>query len=297
MVAIKQSAHETARIIKDINEIAFQTNLLALNAAVEAARAGDAGRGFAVVADEVRGLALRSKEAASRTEGLISTSVRQASDGESLAKHVDQQFAAIADGTAKVSAIVVDLASSARQQSAGIEQLEAAVSRVENVTQQNAASSEQSSSAATELSGQSEELASLVASFKLNEPGRPETHGARKSGGDQVAAAIAAHGMWKTHLVAAITTGSASVSVEDAGHDDRCRFGKWLHSTAELKSRAGFREVVDLHARFHTEASRVLQLALAARKDDARKLMDSGSVYTHTSAELTRALKTWSSSA
>ena len=82
MGKIKASAEGTSQIIKDINEIAFQTNLLALNAAVEAARAGDAGRGFAVVAEEVRSLALRSKEAANKTEALIRESVKQAVEGE-----------------------------------------------------------------------------------------------------------------------------------------------------------------------------------------------------------------------
>jgi methyl-accepting chemotaxis protein len=81
MGKIRASADSTSQIIKDINEIAFQTNLLALNAAVEAARAGDAGRGFAVVAEEVRALALRSKEAAQKTEGLIGESVRQSEQG------------------------------------------------------------------------------------------------------------------------------------------------------------------------------------------------------------------------
>jgi methyl-accepting chemotaxis protein len=79
-----------------VNEIALQTNLLALNAAVEAARAGEAGRGFAVVAEEVRSLALRSKQAASRTEDLIRESVRQAGEGEATTATVKDRFARIA---------------------------------------------------------------------------------------------------------------------------------------------------------------------------------------------------------
>jgi methyl-accepting chemotaxis protein len=296
MAAIRQGAQQTAQIIKDIDEIAFQTNLLALNAAVEAARAGDAGRGFAVVADEVRALALRSKEAAARTEALISTSVRQAGDGESVAKHVDLQFSAIASGTRKVTALVGELATAAKEQAARTGQLEAAVAQVESVTQQNAASSEQSSSAATELSAQSEELAALVASFSIGDAGARSGAAASALDRDaQIDAAVAAHGMWKTHLIAAITTGSATVKVEDAGHRDRCRFGKWLHGNAELRAHSGYPEIAELHAQFHAEAHKVLQLALAGKKGEARRLMASTSVYTQTSADLTRALRGWRS--
>jgi methyl-accepting chemotaxis protein len=168
MSKIKASAEGTSEIIKDINEIAFQTNLLALNAAVEAARAGEAGRGFAVVAEEVRSLALRSKEAATRTEALIRQSVREAGEGEVTASHVSEKLAEIASGVAKVTDIVADIAASAKEQAAGIDQVNKAVGQMDQVTQQNAANSEESSSAAAELSGQSEELAAMVGSFRLD---------------------------------------------------------------------------------------------------------------------------------
>ena len=168
MAKIKSSAEGTSQIIKDINEIAFQTNLLALNAAVEAARAGEAGRGFAVVAEEVRSLALRSKEAANKTEELIRDSVKQAVEGEATAAHVNAKLAEIATGVAKVSDIVAEITASAKEQSSGIEQVVKAVTEMDKVTQQNAANSEESSSAAAELSGQSEELASMVQTFQLD---------------------------------------------------------------------------------------------------------------------------------
>jgi methyl-accepting chemotaxis protein len=167
MGRIKASAEGTSQIIKDINDIAFQTNLLALNAAVEAARAGEAGRGFAVVAEEVRSLALRAKEAATKTEELIRQSVKEAGEGEVTAKHVAGKLGEIATGVSKVSDIVAEIASSAQAQSAGIEQVTGAVSEMDKVTQQNAASAEESSSAASELSGQAEELAAMVAAFQL----------------------------------------------------------------------------------------------------------------------------------
>jgi len=167
MTKIRASAEGTSQIIKDINEIAFQTNLLALNAAVEAARAGEAGRGFAVVAEEVRSLALRSKEAAMKTEVLIKESVRQAEEGEVTAKGVSTKLGEIVTGVTKVTDIVAEISASAKEQAGGIDQVNRAVTEMNKVTQQNAANSEESSSAAAELSSQSEELAAMIGAFQL----------------------------------------------------------------------------------------------------------------------------------
>jgi len=167
MGKIKASAEGTSQIIRDINDIAFQTNLLALNAAIEAARAGEAGRGFAVVAEEVRSLALRAKEAAMKTEGLIRESVRQAGEGESTARQVAGKLGEIVTGIGKVSDLVSEIAAAAKEQSGGIDQVSRAVTEMDKVTQQNAASSEESSSAASELSAQAEELAAMVGAFQL----------------------------------------------------------------------------------------------------------------------------------
>jgi methyl-accepting chemotaxis protein len=167
MGRIRASAEGTSQIIKDINEIAFQTNLLALNAAVEAARAGEAGRGFAVVAEEVRSLALRSKQAANRTEELIRQSVTEASEGEVTSKRVSAKLVEITGSVTKVTDIMAEIAATAGEQAKGIEQVNQAVGLMDKVTQQNAASSEQSSAAAAELSGQSSDLQALVQTFRL----------------------------------------------------------------------------------------------------------------------------------
>jgi methyl-accepting chemotaxis protein len=168
MGRIRTAAEGTSQIIRDINDIAFQTNLLALNAAVEAARAGEAGRGFAVVAEEVRSLALRAKEAATKTEELIRQSVKEATEGEVTAKHVAQKLGEIVQGVGKVTDIVSEIAATAKEQTSGIDQVNKAVTEMNKVTQQNAASAEESSSAASELSGQSEELAAMVGAFQLD---------------------------------------------------------------------------------------------------------------------------------
>ncbi len=167
MLQIRSAAEGTSQIIKDINEIAFQTNLLALNAAVEAARAGDAGRGFAVVAEEVRTLALRSKEAANKTEALIRESVRLTGDGDTTAKLVAAKLGEITTNVGKVTGIVSEIAAAADEQAAGIEQVTRAVAQMNHVTQQNAATAEESSSAASELAGQAETLGGMVGTFQI----------------------------------------------------------------------------------------------------------------------------------
>ncbi len=167
MEKIRASAEGTSQIIKDVTEIAFQTNLLALNAAVEAARAGEAGRGFAVVAEEVRSLALRSKEAAGKTEALIRTSVRHSGEGEAAAKVVAARLSDIAAAVSRVTAIVGELSEVAREQAGGAEEVTTAVGQMSAVTQHNAASSEESSAAAAELARQAEALAHVLASFQV----------------------------------------------------------------------------------------------------------------------------------
>ncbi len=167
MGRIRASAEGTSQIIKDINEIAFQTNLLALNAAVEAARAGEAGRGFAVVAEEVRSLALRSKQAANKTEELIRQSVDEAAQGEQTSKRVSDKLGEITGSVSKVTDIMAEIAAGASEQAKGIEQVNQAIALMDKVTQQNAASSEQSSAAAAELNSQSTDLHDLVATFQL----------------------------------------------------------------------------------------------------------------------------------
>jgi len=120
-----------------------------------------------VVAEEVRSLALRSKEAATKTEALIRESVKQAGEGEVTSREVAGKLGEIVAGIGKVSDIVSEIAAAAREQTTGIDQVTSAVAEMDKVTQQNAASAEQSSSAASELNGQAEELAAMVGSFKL----------------------------------------------------------------------------------------------------------------------------------
>ena len=160
---IKTSSDETAKIIKTIDEIAFQTNLLALNAAVEAARAGDAGKGFAVVAEEVRSLAQRSAEAAHNTSELLEGSQHNATHGVTVAEEVRSALDNIASIAGQVTGIVSEVSEATKQQAIGIDQISQALSRIERVTQANAARSEEAAAASQSLSSQSVELDETVA--------------------------------------------------------------------------------------------------------------------------------------
>jgi len=181
MSRIRESAESTSQIIKDINEIAFQTNLLALNAAVEAARAGDAGRGFAVVAEEVRSLALRSKDAAQRSEALIRQSVAQAGEGEERSRKVGAKLSEIGSNVAQVSEVVAQITRAAGEQAQSVEQVALAVKAIGDVTRQNASSAEESSAAAREMAHLADELARMVGSFRLEDGGDRSAAPARRS--------------------------------------------------------------------------------------------------------------------
>ncbi|HBA84718.1 MAG TPA: hypothetical protein DCZ95_11545 [Verrucomicrobia bacterium] len=160
---IKNSSVETAKIIKTIDEIAFQTNLLALNAAVEAARAGEAGKGFAVVAEEVRNLARRSAEAAKNTADLIEGAQKNSEQGVAVTSEVAQSLSGIKDAANKVATLIAEIAAATKEQSLGIDQVNAAVAEMDKVVQQNAANSEESASASKKLTSQAQELTAMVA--------------------------------------------------------------------------------------------------------------------------------------
>ena len=162
MDQIRESSDDIANIIKTIDEIAFQTNILALNAAVEAARAGEAGAGFAVVADEVRNLAQRAAAAAKETSGKIEGAISRSARGSDLNRKVSSSLGEIAARVREVDALVQEIAIASKEQSQGIGQVGTAISQMDKVTQGNAASAEESASAAEELNAQAHTLRGIV---------------------------------------------------------------------------------------------------------------------------------------
>ncbi len=165
MSGITASSHRIADIIGVIDGIAFQTNILALNAAVEAARAGEQGRGFAVVAAEVRTLAQRSAGAAKEIKQLITDSVSQVETGSALVDQAGRTMGEIVDSVKRVTDIMADISAASQEQSAGIEQVNQAITQMDEGTQQNAALVEEAFAAAQSMEHQANELVGLVAAF------------------------------------------------------------------------------------------------------------------------------------
>ena len=188
MDAISAAAKKIVDIIGVIDGIAFQTNILALNAAVEAARAGEQGRGFAVVAGEVRNLAQRSATAAREIKQLINASVDKIETGSVLAHAAGDTMAEIVASVERVTGIMAQIASASAEQESGIGEINAAITDIDNVTQQNAALVEEAAASAESVHSEAATLLRVVGFFTVDdavvmapEEAHPATSAVRKA--------------------------------------------------------------------------------------------------------------------
>jgi methyl-accepting chemotaxis protein len=162
MAQIEESSRRVSEVVGLIEEIAFQTNLLALNAAVEAARAGDAGRGFAVVASEVRALAEKAARASRDVKSLIAGSNSQVRQGADLVRQAGDTLSTIVASVKRVAEIVESIAAASREQSAGVQQVDQAVSDVEGVANKNSELVVETTAALTAVDRQLEDLLTVI---------------------------------------------------------------------------------------------------------------------------------------
>jgi len=167
MSNIKSSSDKMTDITNAIEGIAFQTNILALNAAVEAARAGEQGRGFAVVASEVRSLAQRSASAAREIKGLIETSIAQVHNGAAQVHVAGEKVGSLVGSVRDVRQVIDSISMASSEQRKGIEEINRAISQMDEFTQRNAALVEQAAAASGSLADQAVSLSDAVAIFKL----------------------------------------------------------------------------------------------------------------------------------
>ncbi|MDC8758548.1 methyl-accepting chemotaxis protein [Janthinobacterium fluminis] len=181
MGSIKESSNRIADIIGVIDGIAFQTNILALNAAVEAARAGEQGRGFAVVASEVRNLAQRSAAAAKEIKSLIVDSGEKVDAGGKLVDEAGHTMGEIVQSIQRVADIMSDITAATQEQSSGIEEINRAITHMDEMTQQNSALVEESAAAAESLKDMAVSLTQAVGGFKLAERGHTPAPAARSA--------------------------------------------------------------------------------------------------------------------
>ncbi len=226
MTRIEGASQKISDIIRMIDDIAFQTNLLALNAAVEAARAGDAGKGFAVVASEVRTLAQRSSDAAKDISALISTSNSEVGEGVKLVREAGEQLSQILAASEKVAATIAEISAAFGEQASGIDEISQTVAHLDEMTQQNAALSEESAASASSLSSRIGQLNDLVTTFRTgSEHGPAAGASPAPAAGDPASLRQLAEAAFAQSRVAAPSRQAPSAPLKQVANGDWSRSG------------------------------------------------------------------------
>lgn len=304
MQEIEESSQRIQDIIHVIEGVAFQTNILALNAAVEAARAGEQGRGFAVVAAEVRALAQRTAGAAKEVRSLIEESGQRVMAGGQRAADALARMGEVTGAVGEVSAVLEQISHASQEQSAGVGQINDAISGLDTITQQNAAMVEDLASSANSLNRQVALVHNTIRVFRLTERDTTLAEAdavelRRQQRGDVIddaghidfEQAIASHQQWRVTLRNAI---NRKLTVDQrAGRDDCCALGAWLLGPGrqQFEGEPAFATLFSAHRNFHTEVGAVADLINRRQMDEAEQALATNRPLHRAGQTLTQAIR------
>ncbi len=270
MRRIDESGSKIGDIVTLIDSIAFQTNLLALNAAVEAARAGEHGRGFAVVASEVRALAGKSADAAKDIKQLIGENVTQIDHGMQLVQKTSLALNDIKASVDEMSGSVSQIANASREQEKGIDEVNRAITVMDNVAQQSATLVEQTAAAATHVASQMHGLDGIVRQFKLSHAGTAVASNGRSILADMKQA----HLNWRVRIANVIQGYEKISDIHSVKNHHICGLGKWRDSEGRSFDHLPEMKALDIaHEKFHLLVSEAVVAGSEGACDDANLLL------------------------